>query len=174
MGIPDDDGNVDGGVDDGGGGDGGGCFVGTTLVRLAHGHVPIAQIAAGDTVVAYDVKRNERVTRPIDKTWELARPELCVLGIAGEEIRCTPPHRFYVQPGAWRPAAELVVGDSVLTSGGNWELVRSVARESGDQQVYNLSVEQTHTYLVGRAELVVHNVKTNGDGGDDGSDDNNE
>jgi hypothetical protein len=167
MGIPDDDGNVDGG----GGGDGGGCFVGTTLVRIVDGHVPIAQIAVGDAVVAYDVKRNEHVTRPIDKTWALAKPELCVLGFAGEEIRCTPPHRFYVQPGIWRPAGELVVGDSVLTSSGDWEVVRSIGRESGEQQVYNLSVEQIHTYLVGRTELVVHNVKTNGDGGDDGGTD---
>lgn len=177
AGIPTTD-NPDGGTDDGdgdGGDAGGGCFVGTTLVRLERGHVPIAEVAVRDAIWAFDTDAGAPALRGVDKKWEVAKTELVVLGFEAEEIRCTPPHRFYIGDGRWRAAGDLAIGDRVLASDGRWHVLVSHRRDAGEHVVYNLSVAHTHTYLVGRSELVVHNVKTNGgDTGDGGGDDDDE
>jgi hypothetical protein len=158
------DGGVPMGVDDAP--DGGGCFVAGTVVRLTRGEVPIEQIVVGDEIVAFDTDRQVSVPRFVEQRFEVTREEVVVLDFDGDTIRCTPPHRFYTRERGWCAARKLVVGDAVLGHDGAWRTLRSVSGETGSRPVFNVSVAETHTYLVGRSGLVVHNVKKV-DGDDD-------
>lgn len=82
---------------------GGGCFVGSTPVLMADGtERPIAAIATGDAVMAFDgVGKLE--PRRVIKTW--VHDEMEVLELAG--VRCTAPHRFLTEDGGYVPALAL-------------------------------------------------------------------
>ena len=81
------------------------------------------------------------------------------LVIAGKLIETTPGHLFRLSQGAWRPASELKVGDTVITSNGTEETVESTEEIEYDEDidVYNLNVADFHTYFVAETEVLVHN-----------------
>lgn len=76
------------------------------------------------------------------------------------EIKTTPGHKFYSQDGAntWRPAAELKVGDTLLTKGAKEVLITELETLQGEFEVYHLiDVKDDHTYFADN--LLVHNFK---------------
>jgi hypothetical protein len=75
--------------------------------------------------------------------WETVPPE-CVIGTTEE-------HPFYVQGKGWTPAGELKEGDLVRTMDG-WVPITGIKRTGQVQTVYNLEIEDDHTYFVGKPE----------------------
>jgi hypothetical protein len=57
--------------------------------------------------------------------------------------------RGYAKGRGWAPAAELRIGDAIPTSDGAWVKVEGVAGSGRVETVYNLEVEEDHTYFVG-------------------------
>ena len=81
------------------------------------------------------------------------------LVIAGKLIETTPGHLFRLSQGAWRPASELKVGDTVITSDGTEATVESTEKIDYDEDIdiYNLNVADFHTYFVADTGVLVHN-----------------
>jgi RHS repeat-associated protein len=72
-------------------------------------------------------------------------------------VNATLNHRFYsADRHTWIPAAELCIGEHVLSPNGVVQLTRYTYTPQ-PTKVYNLEVYRTHTYLVGTMEAVVHN-----------------
>jgi hypothetical protein len=71
------------------------------------------------------------------------------LHAGGRLIETTAERPFYVESRGWVPAAELRIGDAIPTSDGAWVKVEGVAGSGRVETVYNLEVEQDHTYFVG-------------------------
>jgi DNA gyrase subunit B len=100
----------------------GGCFSGDTQVALADGRALsfkelVAEQAEGIEHFCYTVRKNgtvglERILHPrITKTQaEVIKVKLD----SGEEIICTPDHRFMLRDGSYKPAAELTSNDSLM------------------------------------------------------------
>jgi Pretoxin HINT domain len=137
--------------------DGGGCFVSGTLVASSRGMVPIEQIEARDLVYVLDAESKQEALNTVDRTFVSARDEVMTLVFDGDEIRCTPPHRFYT--GDWTPAETLRPGDLVMSRNGDWHVLRSVRRDTEPQTVFNLRVLPAQCYLIGNLSLLVHNAK---------------
>ena len=81
----------------------------------------------------------------------------------GEEIETTMFHPFYVQDeksksGIWMAASNLVSGDKLLMEDGQSVYVEKVRIEklAENIKVYNLEIDELHTYFVGDGVLV-HN-----------------
>jgi len=137
------------------------CFVAGTPVLMADGTTkPIEEIRPGDMVLAADHLDPEgkpeaaRVARFFDN----GEKEVVRLRFEnGEELVCTPSHRFYVFGKGWICAEELVVGDECLTAEG--KRVAFVLREEveGTRLVYNIEIEGRHTYFVGDTPVLIHN-----------------
>ncbi|MBU5317666.1 HINT domain-containing protein [Clostridium bornimense] len=74
-------------------------------------------------------------------------------------IETTPGHLFRLSQGAWRPASELNVGDTVITSNGTEATVESTEEIEYDEDIdiYNLNVADFHTYFVADTGVLVHN-----------------
>jgi RHS repeat-associated protein len=149
------------------------CFVAGTPVQTvdADGQpisTPIEQIRPGDHVLARDEGTGRtsarRVTgtsvRTVDTVWRLAL-STDASGAPLETLTTTAGHPFYVAGRGFTLAGDLREGDRVVTRRGSPLVVRSLAseRRSGGYRVYNLEVEEDHTYFVGNegGGVWVHN-----------------
>lgn len=77
----------------------------------------------------------------------------------GTVINTTENHPFYVEGKGWCAAADLEDGDVLRTQDGERESVEDVQMENLDEavKVYNLEIEDSHTYYVSADEVLVHN-----------------
>jgi YD repeat-containing protein len=74
------------------------------------------------------------------------------LHAGGRVIGTTGEHPFYARGRGWTAARELRIGDEVRLMGAGWLSVEGVADSGRVEAVYNLEVEDDHTYFVGSAE----------------------
>ena len=162
-----------------------GCFVAGTPVQIAIEMTdaspadrlsepfstttkPIEQIKIGDSVVSRDAATGKtsakRVTATKARTaYELVKVSLAdAAGEVVETIQATPEHPFYVQGKGFTPAGRLAIGNSIVTRAGPALRVKELGREARPDgvTVYNLTVEDDHTYFVGRVNggMWVHNI----------------
>jgi RHS repeat-associated protein len=139
------------------------CFAAETVVATPHGPRPIADIRAGDLVLAKDPDTGALAYKPVTRVFVTPGKALVELHLetrdgTDEVIHATPEHPFWVEGRGWTNAGELEVGRGVTTSlGQSAELV--AARTLPERQtVYNLEVADFHTYFVGLGEAWVHNT----------------
>ncbi|MBQ9862428.1 MAG: hypothetical protein IJM28_00810, partial [Lachnospiraceae bacterium] len=79
--------------------------------------------------------------------------------INGEEIASTPDHPFYSPVKGWTEAINLRAGDILILLNGNYVIVEKVQHEllETPAKVYNLTVNEYHTYYVNQLAILVHN-----------------
>ena len=82
-------------------------------------------------------------------------------------INTTENHPFYVEGKGWVTASQLETGDKLHTKDGKIQVVKEVSVEKLDEpvKVYNLEVDEQHTYFVSRVGVLVHNDCTVEGGG---------
>ena len=93
-------------------------------------------------------------------------PEIVLLTLDDETVETTAEHPFYVVTqndwlplswgGHWVDAGELQIGDDILQADGTTGEVRSVRVVADSQPMYNLTVDQAHTFFVGQGQWLVH------------------
>ena len=93
------------------------------------------------------------------RTFVSETEELVRVTLRGEEILCTPGHPFYSPVKGWTEACRLRAGDILVLVNGEYVVVEQVQHELLEVpvQVYNLEVEDFHTYFVSEAAVLVHN-----------------
>lgn len=120
-------------------------------------------MAEGELVRAWDEATSESDCRPISETFVRGTETLLALDILHdtgqvERIVTTAEHPFYRPDlGRFVRAAELVAGDALLSSSGAWLKLGSATWVQQSAIVYNLTVDEFHTYFVGQAGTLVHN-----------------
>jgi Pretoxin HINT domain len=158
-----------------------GCFAEGTVVALrGQGRAAIDSIVVGDEVVARAESSLEEGARKVTRTWRHPRKRAWDVRLdTGERIRTTASHRFFTVERGIVAAAELRVGDRLKTLGGEPRAIVGLRAGPDNVTVYNLTVDELHTYFVGEAAVWVHNEKTTthddpppeGDGDDTGDPD---
>ncbi|ORW98952.1 hypothetical protein AWC27_02970 [Mycobacterium szulgai] len=148
---------------------GGVCFVRGTLVSTAEGFVPIELVQPDTKVYSRDMTTGQAVLAVVEEKFSGKSTELVTIEVGDDTITCTPRHRFFTD--RWITAGELSRGDYLLTGDGNRLEVRRVSSRAAKRSVFNMRVAETATYLVGRSQLVVHNLKMQ-DPEDDDDDEN--
>jgi hypothetical protein len=137
------------------------CFIAGTLVLTANGVVAIEMIKAGDLVYAADADTLEVSLKPVLETYIRETSHLVHITVNGEEIVSTFDHPYYVKGKGFVNAVDLCIGDELIDSGGNILVVEQIFREELDnelEKVYNIKVDEYHTYFVGRYNILVHNA----------------
>lgn len=143
------------------------CFTGDTLVSTEHGLRPIEEIQAGDYVWSENTETGEK---ELKKVLGVSVTETTVLVHVsmedGTEINTTENHPFYVEGKGWCAASGLEDGDILHAQDGSAVTVKDVEARQLDEavKVYNLEIEEYHTYYVSGREVLVHNVCNNGTG----------
>ncbi len=71
------------------------------------------------------------------------------LHVGGKVIGTTHEHPFFVKAKGWTNAHELHIGDEIRLMDAGWTKVEGVADAGQLTTVYNMEVEDDHTYFVG-------------------------
>jgi hypothetical protein len=139
------------------------CFAAGTPILVEGGSKPIEQIRPGELVFTRDDADASRpvVARQVTLTYQRVSPILN-LHVGGRIIATTAEHPFYVDGEGWLAAAELRSGHKLISPDGRRIPVEGIVDSGRVETVYNLEVEECHTYFVGEVEwefaVWVHNA----------------
>ena len=84
-------------------------------------------------------------------------PIIVTLLVDGKWIETTPEHPFYTEEKGWVAAGELWKGAHIREADGTPGVLQDILVEYKPQLMYNLTVDQAHTFFVGQDQLLVHN-----------------
>ncbi|WP_093742803.1 polymorphic toxin-type HINT domain-containing protein [Streptomyces sp. DvalAA-14] len=142
-------------------------FTPDTPVLLADGTTkPIGNVKLGDKVQAADPETGkDQGTRPVTATFINHDNDLIDLTIQigpghTAVVHTTSKHPFWDDTThTWVPAGHLTPGHALETASNSHALVRAVRAVPGAAAMYNLTVNQLHTYyvLAGATPVLVHN-----------------
>jgi hypothetical protein len=145
------------------------CFAAGTLVLLADGSVKkIEDIGAGELVLATPEKKPEThpEARSVLEVFHNRVSRLYEVRLADDVIKVTATHPFYVKSRGWIPAHALCSNDELRTHQDAWVAVHSVTDSGIDEPVFNLHIDEAHTYFVFLPKLEVAVLVHNDSGSD--------
>lgn len=137
-------------------GGGGGCFPGGTMIRTQKGQIPIEKLLADDTVQAIG-KDGHVINTRVEKIFTSHGRILTVSTDRGE-LRTTTEHPVGLSDGTYLEAGLLHPGQKMLFRNNGALITATVLKTAESKEpelVYNLSVNQPHTFLA--QDFVVHN-----------------
>src|SRR5579885_1572455 len=142
-----------------------------TQVTTDHGKEAISDLQVGDQVMAYNPKTHQMEAEPVLHVWKHVDSDLIDLTITvetpahdgkpatkkSEVIHTTSEHPFLTKEQGFTPAGQLKVGMHVQRADGGFGVVTGWKTVTATKTMYNLEVQQDHTFAVGDGEWVVHN-----------------
>ena len=138
-----------------------GCFTADTGVLMADGTTkPIDQVVVGDQVAAYNPDTGEVEPRAVTDTFVHEQVATVRVKTSQGEITTTINHPFYVEGKGWRTVGQLEAGDQLHTPDGTLAEVITIQATGTSETVYNLAVEDLHSYYVQTSDgtnVLVHN-----------------
>jgi len=142
------------------------CFPVGTLVVTADGKKPIETLVEGCKVRSFDEAGQVIIGREI--TAVLRNKAVCLVDITtgDEKLSATKRHRFWVENCQnWVEAGDLAPGMRLRTVRGQLPIITAVAlRQTPEQETYNLTVADSHTYFIGHSGFLTHNQGGTGNG----------
>ncbi len=140
-------------------------FVAGTPVKTSDGEKPIEKVSQGDLVLSRSPDTGEEEYRPVTQTLQRETRQLYRIRYSdGSVIQSTRFHPFFVEEGKQVEAEELERGMSSLLSEEKESLLGKLRIETVEElqlkepvAVYNMEVEEFHTYFVGQHQVWVHN-----------------
>ena len=128
-------------------GGGNGCFLAGTKILMEDGYYKnIEDVEQGDYVVS------DKGPSRVIKTF--VHYDMDSYLIINNELKVTANHPIFIN-GVWKQAGEIIIGDKLLDKRNNLVIVYNVEEVSEDIIVYNLEVENYHTYYA--EDYLVHN-----------------
>lgn len=137
---------------------GGGCFVAGTQILMADGSLKdIEKVKVGDHVRTRKSEQDDTlVSAKVTDTHQIEEAGYLIIN---HTLKVTPNHILWVND-TWKSASEIQVDDRMVAATGEDILVESVEWFAQKVQVYNLTVENYHTYFADG--FWVHNQKDGG------------
>lgn len=133
------------------------CFVAGTPVWTQQGPTAIEEVEPGMLVLSQDPNSGKLDYRPVVQTTTRKPTPVVKIYAEEEEIITTSGHRFWVSGDGWRMAKFLQPGERLHSINGSTEV--KTIESSSDAVVYNLVVDDFHTFFVGNQLILVHDVE---------------
>ena len=126
------------------------CFVAGTPLLTPEGSKRIEEFAVGDWVLSRNELEEGAPVRPQRVLQVFVRlGRVLELSVGGQVLGTTAEHPFWVDGQGWVASGELQVGDVLVSHTGELLKVEGLRDTDDVQTVYNLEVEEDHTYFVG-------------------------
>jgi hypothetical protein len=128
------------------------CFAAGTPLLTPDGSKFIEDIRVGDLVLSRheDDPEGPVVAKRVVNLFQNYSP-LLDLHVGGRVIRTTAEHPFWIVGRGWTPAQQIMRGDLLLGADNEQTASTLVEGPKESAPVYNLEIEEYHTYLVGSA-----------------------
>jgi hypothetical protein len=133
------------------------CLVAGTPVWTDRGQIAVDQVEVGDKVLAKDIKTGEIHYQPVLRTTSRQPAPVTRFTVGGTTIVANHSHHFWVSGTGWTKTRDLKPGQPIHTALG-MSRIESVEENTGMAPVYNLVVADNHTYFIGPAMLLSHDV----------------
>ncbi len=126
------------------------CFVAGTPLLTPDGSKAIEEFKVGDLVLSRDEDTPDGEVRAkrVLATFNTVSPVLN-LHVGGRIIGTTTEHPFWAEGRGWTAAKDLRIGDVLVSHDGFRLPVEGVAESGRTEAVYNMTIEDDHTYFVG-------------------------
>ena len=132
-------------------------FSADTPVATEDGPVRIDQVEPGDEVIAYDPATGQAGRQRVTAVVSHLDDQIETLLVDEETILTTPDHLFLTTDRGWIPAVNLRVGEAIRKADGTSGVVKGLTVAERHELMWDLAVEDVHTFAVGDGGLVVHN-----------------
>jgi len=135
--------------------------VGDYVLSVNEHDLPSDDIGRSSTSVEHRYTKRVSAPKPqrVTHIFVHENRQVFQLVIDEEVFDTTSVHRFFVVNHGWTPAAEIAVGDIVISADGTHRTVGEKQYLTTPATVYNLEVEESHTFFVGESDVWVHNIK---------------
>jgi len=133
-------------------------FSSDTPVATSNGEKPIGEIQVGEQVLAYNEASGTNGNYTVQAVLINNDPAEVFLTIDGERIETTPEHPWYTEDKGWINAGDLRIGEHIRKANGESGEVQSLEFVRKPKVMYNLTVDQAHTFFVGEQRWLVHNA----------------
>ena len=141
-----------------------------TLVTTSVGAKAIGTLKVGQKVWSYNPKTKKMEWEPVQHVWIDHDHDLVDLTIGwtkhtkngdvheDETIHTNKKHPFLTVEAGFVTVANLHVGMHLVQGDGQVGVIEDWVVIAGSETMYNLTVQQDHTYTVGDGQFVVHNI----------------
>ena len=131
------------------------CVARGTAISTPDGDRAVEDLTSGQQVWSFDVESKQVVTANVLAILTSQTDETILIN---DQIRVTAEHPVFVtagRKGTWKPAAQVQVGDQLLTREQKPVEVTSAKTVGGEIEVFDVAVDGPHNFFAGG--LLVHN-----------------
>lgn len=133
------------------------CFTGDTPVLTTTGLKPIKDIEVGDMVVTANRMIDRIDKKPIVGLINHPETEIYRIHIGEDIIEATGSHPFATKEKGKCNARILEIGMTLRDYLGNEQTITNIEKITTDTIVYEIVVDETHSYFVGNTSVQVYN-----------------
>jgi len=136
------------------------CFVAGTYVKIIDGYREIEKIVRGDFVYSKNVDTGEVGYKQVFQTFENESLKLIEIWAGAEVVNVTPEHPFFVEGKGWIEAKDILAQDVLVNIDSKLTVTKAVGIKKLDKptKVYNIRVNDWHTYYITKSSILVHNA----------------
>ncbi|GGO00237.1 polymorphic toxin-type HINT domain-containing protein [Saccharibacillus kuerlensis] len=134
------------------------CFTAGTQVKTDQGDKNIEDIQVGDQVLSKDDVTGKEGYKTVTATFNHIAEEIYTIHVGGQKIESTYNHPFWVEGKGWTYVKDLKVGDELTQADGTQLEIEKIELEHRSARVYNMTVDEFHTYFVSDLGIWVHNT----------------
>ncbi|WP_256873722.1 polymorphic toxin-type HINT domain-containing protein [Paenibacillus kribbensis] len=135
------------------------CFTAGTKVQTDEGEKNIEDIMVGDRVLSKDETTGEVAYKEVTTTFNHETNEIYRIYVGDQTIEATYNHPFWVDGKGWTFVKDLQIGDLLVQTDGNSLEIHSIEKLQKRVMVYNITVDDFHTYYVSDIGIWVHNAE---------------
>jgi len=132
-----------------------GGFKNSTLVKTPTDWINIESISVGDYVESLNCE--ELAHNKITHKRVICEKAISII-LDGESIIASREQKFYLASGIWQKAKSLKPGDVLFSHDKGFITIQDVYEIKQEIELYEITVENVHTYLVTQHGILVHNV----------------
>jgi hypothetical protein len=132
------------------------CLVAGTPIWTDRGYVVVEEVQIGDLVLSQNPATGELSYRPVLRTTIRGEEPIMQVTTAAGTIRATGGHTFWVSGRGWSKLRLVKPGETFHSVDGLVEILS--LKPAGKAKTYNLIIADDHTYFVGQARILSHDV----------------
>lgn len=130
------------------------CLSAGTLVWTDRGPLPVESVQRGDLALSKHPETGELAYKPVLRTTVRPAESLLKVAVGGESFLATGGHTFWVSGEGWLKIRDIQPG--MRFHGATAPAVLESLEAAEGQPVYNLVVDDFHTYFVGTSMILSH------------------